>query len=389
MTKSLYWAKPYQKTFTGTVLDVKNGAIILDKTLFYATAGNQIHDTGTITIEKKIFQVNNVEKDESDTYFHYTDPKPTQVIIGSTIKGEIDWERRYLVMKAHTAQHIVSAIMVKQFNNKTIHANIKPGEFSIEFEQKITREQLGSVMKECNQIFTIEEKKVNSHVLDHNSATKKYSTKIRGIIPQVEEVRILEVSGVDFNTCGGTHVKKSSEIGIVCVINIHRESEVSFLCAEKAIELLSSCNTDVIFSLIPLNCTLEEFPIVFEKKINELQDLQKNQKDLSVLIVELLQYSPYEEINGIKTRFVDVNLPKKAVFNGFKKFEPDNVLTVKQNSTQFLILSSSKNFPANMIVEKLKSIHGGKGGGSPLNAQILFDKEPNEIQKDIIHILSI
>ncbi len=145
------------------MLDVKNGAIILDKTLFYATAGNQIHDTGTITIDKKIFQVNNVEKDESDTYFHYTDPKPTQVIIGSMIKGEIDWERRYLVMKTHTAQHIVSAIMVKQFNNKTIHANIKPGEFSIEFEQKITREQLGSVMKECNQIFTIEEKKVNSH----------------------------------------------------------------------------------------------------------------------------------------------------------------------------------------------------------------------------------
>ncbi len=121
-------------------------------------------------------------------------------------------------------------------------------------------------------------RKLTLIVLDHNSATKKYSTKIRGTIPQVEEVRILEVSGVDFNTCGGTHVKKSSEIGIVCVINIHRESEVSFLCAEKAIELLSSCNTDVIFSLIPLNCTLEEFPIVFEKKINELRDFAEKSK---------------------------------------------------------------------------------------------------------------
>ncbi len=213
--------------------------------------------------------------------------------------------------------------------------------------------------------------------------------KFAGIIPQVEEVRILEVSDVDFNTCGGTHVKKTSEIGIVCVLNIHRDSEVGFCCAEKAIELLSSCNTVVIFSQILLNCTLEEFPLVFEKKIHELQDLQKNQKDLSVLIMELLQYSPYEEVNGIRTRFLDIDMPKKIVFNGFKKFEPNNILTVKQNSTQFLILSSSKNFPANMIVEKLKSIYGGKGGGSPLNAQILFEKEPNEIQKDIKRILSI
>ncbi len=99
MTKTLFWAKPYQKSFTGKVLDVKNGAIILDKTLFYATSGNQIHDTGTITINKKIFQVNNVEKDDSGTFFHYTDPKPTRDIIGSTIKGEIDWERRYLIMR--------------------------------------------------------------------------------------------------------------------------------------------------------------------------------------------------------------------------------------------------------------------------------------------------
>ena len=134
---------------------------------------------------------------------------------------------------------------------------------------------------------------------------------------------------------------------------------------------------------------MEEFSEVFEKKIQELQDLHKNQKDLSALIMDLLQYSPYEEINGIKSRFLDVDLPKKTVFNGFKKFEPDNVLTVKQNPTQYLISSSSKKFPAKMIVEKLKFIHGGKGGGSPLNAQILFDKEPKNIQKDIKRILSI
>ena len=388
MTKRLYWAKPYQKTFTGKVLDVKKGAIILDKTLFYATAGNQIHDTGIITINERSYRVINVEKDDTGTFFHYTDPKPPKEIVSMTVKGQIDWERRYSVMKAHTAQHIISAVMMKQFNNKTIHANIKPGEFSIEFEQKITREQLESVMQESNLIFALGNNKVTSHVLDHDSAAKKFSTKIRGMIPKVEKVRILEVSDIDFNTCGGTHIKKTSEIGIVCVSNVHRDCEVDFYTGEKAINLLSNSNAKVVYSQILLNCSLEEYPDVIQKRIRELQDLHKNQKNLATLIMELLQYSPFEEINGIKTRFLDVNLPKKTVFNGFKKFKPDNVLTVKQNPTQYLVLSSSTKFPAKLIVEKLKFLHGGKGGGSPLNAQIVFDKEPKDIQKDIKHILT-
>jgi alanyl-tRNA synthetase len=387
MTKRLFWAKPYQKTFTGKVLGVKKGAIILDKTLFYATAGNQIHDTGIITINEKSYRVINVEKDDNNTFFHYTDPKPAKELVGMTVKGKVDWERRYSVMKAHTSQHIVSAVMMKQFINKTLHANIKPGEFSIEFEQKITRTQLQSVMQESNRIFTIGNKKVTSHVLDHDNASKKYSKKIRGMIPNVEEVRILEVSDVDFNTCGGTHIKNTSEIGIVSISKIHRDCEVDFNCGEKAIDVLSSSNVDIVYSQKLLNCSLDEYPDIFQRRIQELQDLHKKRKDLSSLIMELIQFSPFQEINGIKARFLDVDLPKKTVFNGFKKFEPENILIVTKSPIQYLILSSSKNFPAKLIVEKLKKVHGGKGGGSLLNAQILFEHEPKNIQEDIIQIL--
>lgn len=388
MTKYLYWSKPYQKTFTGKILDVRKGAIILDRTLFYATAGNQIHDTGIIAVNEKSFQVINVEKEE-DTFFHYTDPKPTRDIIGLAVKGEIDWDRRYSVMKAHSAQHIVSAIMVKQHNINTIHANIKPAEFSIEFGEQITREQIESVMKEANLVFTLNNKKVTSHVLNHDDAAKKFSSKIRGMIPKGEIIRILEVSETDFNTCGGTHIKNTSEIGIVSISKIHRDLEVEFLCGAKAIKLLSSCNANNVYSQILLNCSLEEYPGVFQKKLQELEDLYKKQKDFSILLMDLVQTGPYIEANGIKTRFLEIDLPKKIVFNGFKKFEPDNILTVRQNSTQYLILSSSKKFPAKKIVDKLIELHGGKGGGSPLNAQILFDHEPKDIQKDIKHIISI
>ena len=172
----MYWAKPYQKTFTAKIIDVKRDAIILDETLFYATAGNQIHDTGTITVEDQTYQVTNVEREE-DIYFHFVKPKPAKILIGSPIKGNIDWERRYSVMKAHTAQHIVSAIMLKKFNKKTLHASIKPAVFSVEFAQRITRKQLEVVLQEVNKIFTYNSKKVKSHVLNHNEATKRYSKK--------------------------------------------------------------------------------------------------------------------------------------------------------------------------------------------------------------------
>lgn len=387
MTKRLYWSKPYQKTFTGKVLDVKKGAIILDKTLFYATAGNQIHDTGIITINEKTYQVINVEKDDNGTFFHYTDPKPSKELAGMAMNGKIDWERRYSVMKAHTSQHIVSAVMMKQFNNRTLHANIKPGEFSIEFELKITRAQLESVMKECNRIFTIGNKKVTSHVLDHDNASKIFSNKIRGMIPDVEEVRILEVSDIDFNTCGGTHIKNTSEIGIVSISKVHRDCEVDFFCGEKAIDTLSSSNVDIVYSQKLLNCSLDEYPEIFQRRIQELQDLHKNQKDLSTVIMDLIQFSPFEDINDIKIRFLDVDLPRKTVFNGFKKFEPENILIVTQSPTQYLILSSSKKYPAKIIVEKLKEVQGCRGGGSLLNAQVLFDNKPKNIQKDIKQLL--
>ena len=109
---------------------------------------------------------------------------------------------------------------------------------------------------------------------------------------------------------------------------------------------------------------------------------------MSVLLMKLLQTSPYEEINEIKFRYLDVGLPNKIIFNGFQKFGTDNMLIVRLKPTQYLILSSSKNYPAKEIVEKLKEKHGGKGGGSPTNAQILFDKEPKNLQEDIKHILT-
>ncbi len=388
MTEALYWKKPYTKSFTAKVVDVRKNAIILNKTLFYATAGNQIHDTGILTINKKEFRVINVEKDDNETYFHFTEPKPTKELIESAVKGKIDWDRRYSVMKAHTAQHIISAIMMKLFRNKTVQANIKPGEFSIEFEQKITEEQLESTIQEVNQVFSVDSKSIISHVLNHDDAVNQFSTKIRGKIPKVDTVRILEVDGIDFNTCGGTHVKKSNEIGPVYISKIHSEREVDFYCGGNALNKLSVSNVNLVFSQKQLNCSLEEFPKVFSKKLQDCEELTNKRKELSVLIMELLQTSPYEDINGLKFRFLGVELPNKIMFNGFRKFESESILVVKLKPEQYLILSSSKKFIAKLIVEKLKEKYGGKGGGSPFNAQILFDKEPKNLQEDIKQILA-
>jgi alanyl-tRNA synthetase len=291
-------------------------------------------------------------------------------------------------MKAHTAQHIVSAILTKQ-HIKTIQANIKPAEFSIEFGQLVTKEQLTSTLQQANHIFTDDAKNVISHILTHEEAVKRFSTKIRGKIPNVETVRILEVDGVDFNTCGGTHIKNTSEIGMVYVAAMHRDREVEFYCGEKAVEFHTSSNINQIFSQKQLNCSMEDFPEVFQKKLQDFQDLQKSQKNISVLLMDLLQTSPYEEINEIKMRFIEADIPKKVAFNEFKKFDQDNILIVKNDPTHYLVLSSSMKFPAKMIVEKLIEMHLGKGGGSLLNAQILFENEPKDVQKDIKHILTI
>ena len=110
MTEKLYWSNAYQTHFTAKVVAVTNQGLILDKTLFYPEGGNQICDKGIIRKGKQEFDGSHISKEGLTILHHLTKNFQESLKEGDVIEGVIDWEVRYGVMRAHTSQHLLSAI---------------------------------------------------------------------------------------------------------------------------------------------------------------------------------------------------------------------------------------------------------------------------------------
>ena len=110
MTKTLFWKNSYEKELEATILDRKTEGIILDQTLFYPGGGGQASDRGILKKGDLAFIVDNVIKQENEIVHHITSDFQDQLKIGDIISGKIDWEYRYGLMKAHSSQHIFSAV---------------------------------------------------------------------------------------------------------------------------------------------------------------------------------------------------------------------------------------------------------------------------------------
>jgi len=197
MTRKLFWEDPYQKEFDAKVLRIDGNNVILDQTCFYPRGGGQVGDIGEI----KEIRVIDTIKDEEENVIHILEKEPS-FKIGDIVHGKIDWERRYKIMRLHSAAHIVYYIMVELFGE-----GCKPSTSGIvddskdradySFEQSIDREKLKIVEQKANE-FIISEKEI------------KWWTDENGR-------RHWLVEGMPEMFCGGTHVSNTKEIGRIVV----------------------------------------------------------------------------------------------------------------------------------------------------------------------------
>ncbi|MEM2793507.1 MAG: alanyl-tRNA editing protein, partial [Candidatus Methanomethylicia archaeon] len=112
MTEKLYWLNPYEREFDARVLSISGRNVVLDRTCFYPRGGGQPGDTGEINGIRVVDTV----KDEEENIIHILDGEPN-FKVGDIVHGRIDWERRYRIMRLHTAIHVISAVLVRNFGN--------------------------------------------------------------------------------------------------------------------------------------------------------------------------------------------------------------------------------------------------------------------------------
>ena len=233
-TEKLYYADPFLKTFTATVLDCqpgKNGFIVtLDRTAFYPEGGGQPADQGTLDGAA----VTDVHE-KNGVILHNVD---SAVEIGKTVTGTIDWERRFDHMQQHSGEHICSGLICGRCHCDNVGFHMGTDMVTIDFNADIPWEELLEIEAQANQYI------YEDHPIDIQShrGAELDAIDYRSKKPLEGDVRIVAFPGADCCACCGTHVLRSGQVGLVKFLSVQKFREgvrIELLCGKRALDYLS------------------------------------------------------------------------------------------------------------------------------------------------------
>jgi len=210
--EALYQKNCYLKESQATVESVKDDKfVVLDKTLFYPNSGGQPHDTGLLIKEEQEFPV--VYAGTFNGVISHEVAIPG-LVKGDQVKVVIDWDRRYLFMKYHTACHILGAIIHNETGAQISGNQLGEEKTRVDFSlENFDRKQIQSYEAKVNGIID-QSLPVSIEILPRDEAFRIPSiVKLKDAFPpEIEEIRVITISGVDRQACGGTHVANTDEI---------------------------------------------------------------------------------------------------------------------------------------------------------------------------------
>ncbi|MFX1316154.1 MAG: alanine--tRNA ligase-related protein [Promethearchaeota archaeon] len=386
MVRKLYWENAYETTFNAEVVFIKEEGILLDKTIFYPESGNQLSDRGYLKICDYNFRVEKVTKEGDEVLHHISSGFKNKINIGDKVEGEIDWEFRYGLMRAHSSQHVLSAIIKNKYDIDTIRANLNFEDVNLQLSQEISYDQLKKVLLDANTICTSNNLKINSKIVPHKEA-ERISEKIRSVIPKESQVRLIEIEGLDLVCCGGTHVKNTSEIGEIFIYDFKKGTEIKYYVGNKALLASSTNNVNMISLINDLNTSIGNLKRIIEKRLELIKNVQDQKNELSIKLLEFISKTPLKKIEKISLFYVDFDIDIKLLSNMLHLFPQDSVIIVKIEFNKLRLLSLSELIDANKILKILIKEYGGKGGGNPKSAQVYLEKVPKDLLLKIESII--
>ncbi len=223
MTQALYMTDSYLREFDATVLEANGKNIVLDKTAFYPSGGGQPNDLGVLETNGKKFSVINVTKN-SGKIIHEVD---SELSAGDSVHGTVDWDRRYKLMRMHTAAHVIDAVLYKEADALCTGNQLGTGKSRIDFSlDVIDRERMQKFVDMANDI-------IKSGIdVKIYFMKREEALRIPGIVklaaampPSVSELRIVEIPGVDIQADGGTQVKNTGEIGTIQLLSMENKGK--------------------------------------------------------------------------------------------------------------------------------------------------------------------
>lgn len=222
MTDLLYYpGNEYEKEFKAKVTKAKeaDGYVCLDQTLFYKEGGGQPADHGRLSWDGGKAQVTDVQKEHGEIR-HYIEgdiPEPD-----TEVHGRIDWDRRYKHMRMHTAQHILSWVVLNMYDASTAGNQIHEDYSRIDFEPAdFTDEEVEKIEKGANALIEkeleVEKKEMDRELVEER--VQEGRTNLDIIPDNIDPLRVVIIGSEDLCPCGGTHVDNLKEIGKIRIKN--------------------------------------------------------------------------------------------------------------------------------------------------------------------------
>lgn len=231
MTELLYQLDSYLKEFEAVITEIDEGnhGVILDKTAFYVGGGGQPTDTGIMSWNGGEADVTRIKRLDGK-YVHFMAGDGELPAVGTNVKGVIDWERRYQLMRTHTAMHILCGVIFRDYGASVTGGNMEPLKGRMDFEFETMRQELVQEIETAINEEVAAGRDLKVRILPREEAFQVpdlIRTKINLLPSAIKEVRVVEIDGLDLQADGGTHVNNTSEIGTIRVTDYKSKGKIN------------------------------------------------------------------------------------------------------------------------------------------------------------------
>jgi alanyl-tRNA synthetase len=374
-TERLYFQDAYRREFEASVVErgVHEGkpAAVLDRTCFYPESGGQPADRGTLDGAAVV----DVQECDGEIV-HVLDKE----IAGERVRGAIDWGRRFDHMQQHTGQHILSQCFVERLGGETMsfHLGAEVSTLEIGLRAASDEEQAG-VEERANEIVA-ENREVKTYFVCED---KIGSVPLRRPPKKSGVIRVVEVNGFDYSACGGTHCRRTGEVGLVKIMRaekIRNNLRFEFLCGGRALRDYARKNRLVAGLAASLSVHDREVAASVDKLVAESKDVRKRLRRLEEALSVYEAKDLIAQGGGPIVRRAWAEKPleeaKLLALNVIRSGGFAALFGVKGEPRDHLIFACSEKLGLNIreLVPVVQALAPARGGGSPSLVELAVDK---------------
>ncbi|MFL6215345.1 MAG: alanyl-tRNA editing protein [Blastocatellia bacterium] len=377
-TEKLYFTDSDLLEFPATVIAIETSGqaprVVLDRTAFYPTGGGQPNDTGLLDGARVV----DVIEDEGGLIHHVVDDARA-FITGQTVQGRVDRARRLDHLQQHSGQHILSRAFIETCGAETRSMHLGARSSTIDIELQSPGDDHMRAAEEVANAVIFADRPMNVHLVSEEEAARlplRKEAAVEGVI------RVIEVSGFDWSPCGGTHAKRTGQVGLIAIKGYERAkrmTRVEFVCGHRALEEYRTANKTALAVAQLFSAERDTTPELVARTLQESKSLKKRIRDLLEITIEveaaqmLAEATPASGFKLVQRMFEGRDIEEvRLLASKITQAAPSvALLGTRDAGAARLVFARSASLDQNMgqLLAEACQLLGGRGGGRPDLAQ--------------------